>query len=315
MSDILQRILETKRREIAAALVEKPLSTIEAEARRARPSRDFEAALRAKIAAGQPAVIAEIKKASPSRGVLREDFHPAEIAASYERHGAACLSVLTDRDYFQGSPAVLVEARAACSLPVLRKDFIIDPYQVYEARAIGADCILLIVAAFNLPSPGGTTSVAARAGQAQAGSSEAALAKDAESEGARYHLPLMQELEALANELGMAVLVEVHDADELDAALTLNAALIGINNRSLRTFEVSLDTTLGLLRRIPPSSGGRGAGGESGHLIIAESGILSPADVALMRRNGVHAFLVGEAFMRAEDPGAELTRLFSLRAS
>jgi indole-3-glycerol phosphate synthase len=315
MNDILKRILETKRREVAAALAEKPVSTIEAEARRALPPRDFEAALRAKIAGGQPAVIAEIKKASPSRGVLREDFRPAEIAASYERHGAACLSVLTDRGYFQGSPEYLVEARAACSLPVLRKDFFIDPYQVYEARAMGADCILLIVATFSLPSPDGTTSVAARAGQAQVGSGEATVAEDADREGVRYHLPLMRELEALANELGMAVLVEVHDADELDAALTLNAALIGINNRSLRTFDVSLDTTLGLLRRIPPFPAKRGAGGEGGRLIITESGILSPADVALMRQNGVHAFLVGEAFMRAEDPGAELSRLFSLYAA
>jgi indole-3-glycerol phosphate synthase len=259
-------------------------------------------------------VIAEIKKASPSRGVLREHFRPADIAASYERHGAACLSVLTDRDYFQGCPTYLVEARAACSLPVLRKDFFIDAYQVYEARAMGADCILLIVAAFSLPSPDRTASIAARAGPAQGGSGEKAVTRGDEGAEERYHLPLMRELEALANELGMAVLVEVHDADELDAALTLNAPLIGINNRSLRTFDVSLDTTLGLLKGIPPPAK-RGAGGEGGRLIITESGILSPADVALMRQNGVHAFLVGEAFMRAEDPGAELSRLFSLHAT
>jgi indole-3-glycerol phosphate synthase len=279
MNDILQRILETKRREIAAALAEKPLSTIEAEARRADPPRDFVGALRNRIAAGGAAVIAEIKKASPSKGVLREDFHPDEIALSYERHGAAGLSVLTDRNYFQGSPGYLKLARTACSLPVLRKDFVVDPYQIYEARAMGADCVLLIVAAFNSPSPGEVGDEGGRV---------------------RHDLPLMQELEALAHELGMDVLVEAHNAPELEDALGLKTPLIGINNRNLRSFDVSLDTTLDLLDRIPPD-----------RIVITESGILAPADVALMRHYGVHAFLVGEAFMRAEDPGAELTRLFA----
>jgi indole-3-glycerol phosphate synthase len=209
-----------------------------------------------------PAVIAEIKKASPSKGVIRPDFKPAEIAASYAAGGAACLSVLTDRDYFQGSAEYLMQARAACALPVLRKDFIIDPYQVVEARAMGADCILLIVAALALPE--------------------------------------MQALEALAFELGMAVLVESHNASELDLALQLKTPLQGINNRNLRTFEVSLDTTLGLLPKI---------GDE--RIVITESGILAPADVARMRGQGVNGFLVGEAFMRAADPGVELARLFA----
>jgi indole-3-glycerol phosphate synthase len=228
----------------------------------AAPPRDFVGALRAKLAAGQPAVIAEIKKASPSKGVIRPDFRPAEIAASYAAGGAACLSVLTDRDYFQGSADYLMQARAACSLPVLRKDFIIDPYQVFEARAMGADCILLIVAALELPA--------------------------------------MQELEALAQELGMAVLVESHNADELDAALQLKTPLQGINNRNLRSFEVSLDTTLGLLPKIGKD-----------RIVITESGIMTPADVARMRSRHVNGFLVGEAFMRAADPGSELARLFS----
>jgi indole-3-glycerol phosphate synthase len=218
--------------------------------------------MRAKLAAGLPAVIAEIKKASPSKGVIRPDFHPADIAASYEAGGAACLSVLTDRDYFQGSPHFLIQARDACSLPVLRKDFIIDPYQVYEARAMGADCILLIVAALKLP--------------------------------------VMQELEALAHELGMAVLVESHNAEELEAALQLKTPLQGINNRNLRTFEVSLDITLDLLPRI---------GAE--RIVITESGILAPEDVVRMRSHQVNSFLVGEAFMRADDPGTELARLFA----
>ncbi len=261
MSDILQKILATKREEIAAGLKSVSLADMQALARAQPPARDFVGALRARIAAGRPAVIAEIKKASPSKGVLRADFRPGQIAASYERGGAACLSVLTDRQYFQGGAEYLQEARAACALPVLRKDFIIDPYQVYEARAMGADCILLIVAALNLDE--------------------------------------MRALEALAHELGMAVLVESHNAEELDAALRLQTPLQGINNRNLRTFEVSLDTTLGLLPKI---------GAE--RIVVTESGILAPADVARMRARDVHAFLVGEAFMRAADPGTELARLF-----
>ena len=262
MSDILEKILATKRDEIAKAVAAVPLAEMRARAEAAPPARDFVGALRAKLAAGRPAVIAEIKKASPSKGVIRADFRPAEIAVSYEKGGAACLSVLTDRDYFQGSPEYLKAARAACALPVLRKDFIVDPYQVYEARAMGADCILLIVAALALPA--------------------------------------MQDLEAQALELGMAVLVESHDAAKLDAALQLKTPLMGINNRNLRTFEVSLDTTLALLPRI---------GGD--RIVITESGILAPADVARMRSHAVNGFLVGEAFMRAADPGAELARLFA----
>jgi indole-3-glycerol phosphate synthase len=213
----------------------------------------------------RPAVIAEIKKASPSKGVIREDFKPADIAASYEKGGAACLSVLTDRQYFQGSPEYLQQARAACSLPVLRKDFMMDSYQVYESRAMGADCILLIVAALDLPQ--------------------------------------MQALEAIAHELGMAVLVESHDGDELDLALQLKTPLIGINNRNLRTFEVTLDTTLNMLERIP-----------EGRMVITESGIFTADDVALMQDRGVNAFLVGEAFMRQPDPGLELARVFQTGA-
>ena len=262
MSDILEKILATKREEIAAARAVMSLAEMRARAEAVPAPRDFVGALRAKLAAGPPAVIAEIKKASPSTGVIRPDFRPAEIAASYEQGGAACLSVLTDVQYFQGSPGYLIEARAACSLPVLRKDFIVDPYQVYEARAMGADCILLIVAALQLPQ--------------------------------------MQQLESLAMELGMAVLVESHDAGELDAALQLKTPLMGINNRNLRTFEVSLDTTLDLLPKI---------GDE--RIVVTESGILAPADVARMRSHQVNAFLVGEAFMRAADPGAELARLFA----
>ncbi len=262
MSDILEKILATKRDEIAAGLAAVPLAEMRARAKAAAPPRDFVGALRAKLVAGLPAVIAEIKKASPSKGVIRPDFRPADIAATYARGGAACLSVLTDRDYFQGSADYLRQARAACSLPVLRKDFIVDPYQVYEARAMGADCILLIVAALDLPA--------------------------------------MQALEALAHELGMAVLVESHDADELDAALQLKTPLMGINNRNLRTFDVSLDTTLGLLPKIAAD-----------RIVITESGILAPADVSRMRSHRVNAFLVGEAFMRAADPGAELARLFA----
>ena len=266
MSDILNKILATKVDEVAAAKTAKPLATIRREAEAMQetsaPTRDFVGALRSRIAAGRPAVIAEIKKASPSKGVLRDDFHPADIAASYEHGGAACLSVLTDRDYFHGSPEYLRAARAACTLPVLRKDFLIDPYQVYEARAMGADCILLIVSALSVAQ--------------------------------------MQEMEAIAEQLGMAVLVESHDGEEVEKALQLKTPLIGINNRNLRTFDVSLDSTLNQLGRIP-----------AGRIVVTESGILAPADVAKMRARNVNAFLVGEAFMRATDPGAELTRLFA----
>ena len=261
MSDILEKILATKRVEVAAAKQAMPLEAVKEAARQAPAVRDFVGAIRAKIAAGKCAVIAEIKKASPSKGVIRPDFHPAEIAASYEQGGAACLSVLTDREYFQGAPEYLVVARNACSLPVLRKDFMIDPYQVYEARAMGADCILLIVAALSLKQ--------------------------------------MQELEDLAAELGMAVLVESHDGVELDAALQLRTPLMGINNRNLRTFETSLNTTIDLLPRIGPD-----------RIVVTESGILAPADVAAMRSHHVNAFLVGEAFMKAQAPGEELSRLF-----
>ncbi len=261
MSDILEKILATKREEIAAAKQLEPLEVVREAARWAPPPRDFTGALRAKIAAGQAAVIAEIKKASPSKGIIRPDFHPAEIAVSYEQGGAACLSVLTDRKYFQGAPEFLKAARDACALPVLRKDFMVDPYQVYEARAMGADCILLIVAALSLEQ--------------------------------------MRELETLAHDLGMAVLVESHDGAELDMALQLTTPLIGINNRNLRTFATRLETTLDLLPRIP-----------SDRLPITESGILAAADVALMRAHAVNTFLVGEAFMKAADPGAELANLF-----
>ena len=247
---ILERIVAAKRAEISAA--KRPIDV-----KSAPPLRDFVAALRAK----RPAVIAEIKRASPSKGVLREDFDPAAIAKSYEKAGAACMSVLTDREFFQGAPEHLSTARAACKLPALRKDFIIDPYQVYEARALGADCILLIVACLD----------------------------DAQ----------LLELEALAHRLGMAVLVEVHDAEELERALKLKTPLLGINNRNLRTFETRLETTLALLPRIPPE-----------RIVVTESGILAPADVARMRASGVHTFLVGEAFMRAPDPGAALQTLF-----
>ena len=262
MSDILNKIIATKREEVAAALAARPLAVVEAEAAAQPAPRDFVAAIRNKITVGRPAVIAEIKKASPSKGVIRPDFQPAEIARSYEQHGAACLSVLTDRDYFQGCPEYLQQARAACALPVLRKDFMIDAYQVAEARAMGADCILLIAAALNVAE--------------------------------------MQALEAKAMSYGMAVLVEVHNGEELDAALQLKTPLLGINNRNLRTFEVTLDTTLGLLSRIPAD-----------RIVVTESGILKPEDVALMRANKVETFLVGEAFMRAPEPGVELARLFA----
>ncbi|MFT3734130.1 MAG: indole-3-glycerol phosphate synthase TrpC [Rhodocyclaceae bacterium] len=276
MSDILQKILATKRVEIEAAEAELSREDIVEEARDAVPTRDFVAAIRNKIAAGKAAVIAEVKKASPSKGVLREHFVPADIAQSYERGGAACLSVLTDRDYFQGSPEYLQQAREACDLPVLRKDFIIDAYQVFEARAMGADCILLIVAAF-LPPDGTVNSATTRA--------------------ALSHL---LELEQLAHDLGMAVLVEVHSAEELDIALQMTTPLLGINNRNLRTFEVSLEVTLSQLSRIPAD-----------RIVVTESGILGAADVQRMRSADVHAFLVGEAFMRADEPGTQLAALFA----
>ena len=260
-SDILERILAVKREEIAAARKAKPLSALREEIAAAGEPRDFIGAIRAKIAAGKPAVIAEIKKASPSKGVLREQFDPAAIAASYAKHGAACLSVLTDVQFFQGHPDYLRQAADASGLPVLRKDFIIDPYQVHEARALGADCILLIVAALT-------------DGQ-------------------------MAELEAAAHGLNMAVLVEVHDGEELDRALALRTPLLGVNNRNLRTFETRIETTLSLLPRIPNS-----------RLLVTESGIVGPADVARMRQAGVNAFLVGEAFMRADSPGVALAALF-----
>lgn len=302
MSDILQKILTAKADELTVAQAKKPLATLRAEAEEAAPPRDFLAAIRRHIAppkevpaetrageanvkpqrdiqnqklgagdtppdASQPgrrrlAVIAEIKKASPSQGVIRPDFHPEEIAADYAAHGAACLSVLTDREFFQGAPEYLRAARAACDLPVLRKDFLIDPYQVYEARSMGADAVLLIVAALSLGA--------------------------------------MREMEAIAHSLGMAVLVEAHDAGELDLALQLDTPLIGINNRNLRTFEVSLDTTLSQLHRIP-----------AGRIVVAESGIATPAAVATLHDAGVSTFLVGEAFMRAPSPGTELARLFA----
>lgn len=275
MSDILNKILATKREEVDVAQSVAPLAEMMSRAKEQLPARDFSGVIRAKIAAGQAAVIAEIKKASPSKGVLREHFNPAEIAASYEQGGAACLSVLTDVQYFQGSPDYLKQARAACGLPVLRKDFMIDPYQVYEARAMGADCILLIVAAFVTPL-------------------------DKRGQGG-FDVSRMQELEALAHSLGMAVLVESHNAEELDAALQLKTPLQGINNRNLRTFEVSLETTLGLLPMIRPD-----------RIVVTESGILARGDVSLMRARNVHAFLVGEAFMRAPNPGKALSALFDV---
>jgi indole-3-glycerol phosphate synthase len=287
MSDILNKILAVKREEVALALSTKPLNEIRREAETEAPARDFVGAIRRKIMRGKNgekvgagdaaipaenlagnainhvAIIAEIKKASPSKGVIRENFQPAEIATDYARHGAACLSVLTDRTFFQGSPDYLRQARNACTLPVLRKDFLVDPYQVYEARAMGADAILLIVAALSLAQ--------------------------------------MQEMEAIADALGMAVLVECHDAAELDIAVQLKTPLIGINNRNLRTFEVNLETTLSQRQRIP-----------AGRILVAESGILTPHDVNRLYAGDVRAFLVGEAFMRAPSPGAELARLFAV---
>ena len=262
MSDILKKILAVKSQEVLAAKQAKPLADLRAEAEKGGGMRDFTASIRQKINAGLPAVIAEIKKASPSKGVLRAQFNPAEIAASYAKHGAACLSVLTDEQFFQGSAAYLQQARLACNIPVLRKDFMVDSYQIYQARAMGADAILLIVSALSLAQ--------------------------------------MRDFEALAHSLNMAVLVEVHDAAELDIALQLRTPLLGINNRNLRTFEVSLQNTLDLLPRIPRD-----------RIVVTESGIFSKQDVALMRGQDVNTFLVGEAFMRAEEPGVELARVFA----
>jgi indole-3-glycerol phosphate synthase len=332
MSDILDKILATKREEIAAGLAAVPLAEMRARAEAQPPARDFVGAIRAKIAVGGSAVIAEIKKASPSKGVIRPDFDPADIAASYERGGAACLSVLTDAQYFQGCPEFLQQARAACSLPVLRKDFIIDPYQVYEARAMGADCILLIVGAFRKsPRPAGdplyqggkdVDVVASTRPPLRQGEKDMDVAVSTcppLDKGGQGGLPFtgfdvatMRDLESLAHSLGMAVLVESHDAAELDAALQLATPLQGINNRNLRTFEVSLQTTLDLLPKITSPSPSTGEGIQM-RIAITESGIFTADDVALMRRHGVHTFLVGEAFMRAADPGAELARVFQPR--
>ena len=260
MSDILDRIIEVKRGEVRIAQESVSLEELRLQAS-TRDSRDFVGALRAKHAEGKPAIIAEVKKASPSKGVLRENFVPADIAKSYEQGGAACLSVLTDVQFFKGSVAYLEEARAACSLPVLRKDFIVDAYQVLEARAMGADCILLIAAVLQ---------------------------------------PLqMRDLEAYAHSLGLAVLVEIHDRDELEQSLTLKTPLIGVNNRNLRTFETSIETTIGMLDMVPED-----------RIVVTESGILSRVDVDRLRANDVQTFLVGEAFMRADDPGTELARMF-----
>ncbi len=280
MADILREILAVKLEEIAAAKAMKPMPAMRREAEAASPPRDFAGALRTRIAAGRSAVIAEIKRASPSKGLLREHFDPAAIAASYASHGAACLSVLTDQRFFRGSASFVKQARAACSLPVLRKDFMLEEYQVLEARAMGADCILIIVAAFRM-------SPALEGKFASEGEMMAEMVAE------------MLKLESLAHALGMAVLVEVHDGWELELALQLNSPLIGINNRNLRSFETSLDTTLQLLDRIP-----------STHIVITESGVRTAADVVRMRDHQVAAFLVGEAFMRAVDPGMELSRLF-----
>jgi indole-3-glycerol phosphate synthase len=261
VADVLDRILAVKAEEIARAKQHVDFTSVRREAESAGEPRDFVGALRAKIAAGQPAIIAEIKKASPSKGVLRDHFDPSAIAGSYAGHGAACLSVLTDEQFFQGRAEHLVAARKVSGLPVLRKDFVVDPYQVYESRALGADCILLIVAAL---APG-----------------------------------QMRELEAIAQSLAMAVLVEVHDESELDLALTLKTPLIGVNNRDLRSFRTSIDTTLRLMPRVPPS-----------RMVVSESGITTAEDVARLRQAGVQAFLIGEAFMRRDDPGIELDSIF-----
>ena len=259
--DILEKILRRKREEIAERSNTVSIEELKMQAAKADPVRGFIASIEQRIVDNKAAVIAEIKKASPSKGVLRENFDPAAIASSYDKHGAACISVLTDKDFFQGGEDYLQQARAACSIPVIRKDFIIDPYQVYEARAINADCILLIVAALD----------------------DAAL----------------QELLDLAHALGMDVLMEVHDEEELERALRTGARLIGINNRNLRTFDTSLSTTIDMLDKIPED-----------HIVVTESGIHTPDDVKLMRDNNVHAFLVGEAFMKAEEPGSKLAELF-----
>ena len=262
MSDILNKILAVKAQEVSAARALHSEASLLVAAKARNDIRGFAQAIETKIESGHAGVIAEIKKASPSKGILRENFQPAEIAVSYAAHGAACLSVLTDEQFFQGADDYLRQARAACSLPVLRKDFMVDPYQIIAARAMGADCILLIVSALTATQ--------------------------------------LSEFEACAFELGMDVLVEVHDAQELEIALDLNTSLLGINNRNLRTFETSLQTTIDLLARIPASK-----------RVITESGILSPADVQRMRAQDVQAFLVGEAFMRAPEPGVELARLFA----
>ena len=262
MSDVLERIVAAKRAEIADAKRRVPQAEVERRARAAPAPRDFVGALRAKIATGAAAVIAEIKRASPSKGLLRADFNPTEIARSYQKGGAACMSVLTDKQFFQGADEHLQQARAAGALPALRKDFMLETYQVFESRALGADCILLIAAALERQA--------------------------------------MLELERAAVALGMAVLVEVHDGAELEAALSLETPLLGVNNRNLRTFETKLETTLDLLPRVP-----------AGRVLVTESGILAPGDVARMRARGVNAFLVGEAFMRAPDPGAALRQLFA----
>jgi indole-3-glycerol phosphate synthase len=263
MADILQRIVETKRGEIRAARAAVPLAEMERLARAAPAVRDFVGALRARIATGRPAVIAEVKRASPSKGLLRENFDAAAIARSYERGGAACLSVLTDREYFQGAPEHLAAARGACALPVLRKDFVIDPYQVFESRAMGADCILLIAAVLELAE--------------------------------------MRELEKIALALGMAVLVEVHDGAQMDQALQLSTPLVGINNRDLRSFETRLETTLELMGRVPAP-----------RIVVTESGVTAKRSVVRLWDAGVRTFLVGEAFMRAQEPGEELHRLFEV---
>ena len=259
--DILEKILRRKREEIAERSNTVSIEELKMQAAKAAPVRGFIASIEQRIVDNKAAVIAEIKKASPSKGVLRENFDPAAIASSYDKHGAACISVLTDKDFFQGGEDYLQQARAACSIPVIRKDFIIDPYQVYEARAINADCILLIVAALN----------------------DAAL----------------QELLDLAHALGMDVLMEVHDEEELQRALKTGARLIGINNRNLRTFDTSLSTTIDMLDKIPED-----------RIVVTESGIHTPDDVKLMRDNNVHTFLVGEAFMKADEPGSKLAELF-----
>ena len=261
IADILLKILDTKAREVADRKILRPLEQIKADIEGMPPARDFVEAIRARVQKGRAATIAEIKKASPSKGVMREDFDPAQIAGSYEKGGAACLSVLTDEEYFQGHDDYLQQAKAVCQLPVLRKEFIIEAYQVYESRLLGADCILLIVAALD----------------------------DSR----------LQEFTHLAHKLGMAVLVEVHDAAELERALVLDTVLVGINNRNLRTFETSLDTTLSLLNRVPEN-----------RIVVTESGIHQRRDVEIMIENGVHAFLIGEAFMRSAEPGERLAELF-----